>query len=119
MRVSLRHVKRIGIALAGGVVVLLGIIAIPYPGPGSLIVFAGLAILATEFAWAQRLLDHLRNYYDSLQGQLKSQPLYMRIISLTLTGVVIVVTLWLTNGFGLVDGWLHLGQNWLHSPFIR
>lgn len=52
-----RHTKRAFIGIVGGVVVLIGIILIPYPGPGWLVVFAGLAILATEFAFAQRLLD--------------------------------------------------------------
>jgi uncharacterized protein (TIGR02611 family) len=119
MRLNLRHAKKLGVAIAGGFVVLVGVVAIPYPGPGWLIIFAGLAILATEFTWAQRLLDHLRAYYDSLQEQLKNQPPHMKIISLVATGVVILTTVWLTNGLGLLNGWLHLGQDWLISPFAR
>jgi uncharacterized protein (TIGR02611 family) len=40
---------------------------VPLPGPGWLIVFAGLAILATEYVWAQRLL----NYAKTKVGQAK------------------------------------------------
>lgn len=47
---------RIVVGLLGGAIVVLGIILIPLPGPGWLIVFAGLALLATEFVWAERLL---------------------------------------------------------------
>ncbi len=36
---------------------LLGLFLIPFPGPGWLVVFVGLGILASEFAWAERLLD--------------------------------------------------------------
>jgi len=36
---------------------LLGLALVPLPGPGWLIVFLGLGIMATEFAWAERLLD--------------------------------------------------------------
>ena len=47
---------RAGVALLGAAVMVLGFVLIPLPGPGWLIVFFGLAILATEFAWAERLL---------------------------------------------------------------
>jgi uncharacterized protein (TIGR02611 family) len=36
---------------------------IPYPGPGWLVVFAGLALLATEFERAQRVLTFARTHY--------------------------------------------------------
>ena len=53
---SLRRTYRVGVAVLGGIVLVAGIAMIPYPGPGWLVVFAGLAILATEYVWAQRLL---------------------------------------------------------------
>jgi uncharacterized protein (TIGR02611 family) len=43
--------------LAGFVVVLVGLAMIPLPGPGLLVIAAGLAVLALEFAWAERLLE--------------------------------------------------------------
>jgi uncharacterized protein (TIGR02611 family) len=46
------------------VVLVAGIIMIPYPGPGWLVVFIGLAILGTEFDWARRLLSYARSRYD-------------------------------------------------------
>ena len=47
---------RVGVAIIGLIVVVAGIILLPLPGPGWLIVFAGMAIWATEFEWAARLL---------------------------------------------------------------
>ena len=44
------------VGVTGGVVLVAGIIAIPYPGPGWAIVFIGLAILASEFVWAHHTL---------------------------------------------------------------
>ena len=58
---SLDLAYRIAVAVIGAAVVLGGIVLIPLPGPGWLIVFGGLAILATEFAWAGRLLDFARS----------------------------------------------------------
>jgi Putative transmembrane protein (PGPGW) len=55
-----RNVKRIVITILGVLVVLIGIVLIPLPGPGWAIVFGGIAILATEYVWAQRLLVYAK-----------------------------------------------------------
>lgn len=55
-----RITLKVIIALIGGIVVTVGIILIPFPGPGWLIVVAGLAIWAVEFVWARRLLQFTR-----------------------------------------------------------
>lgn len=51
-----KKAKRIGIAVAGGAVLALGIALVVLPGPAFLVIPAGLAILAVEFAWAGRWL---------------------------------------------------------------
>jgi uncharacterized protein (TIGR02611 family) len=53
---ALRLAKRIVVAAIGFSVVILGIVMIVTPGPAILVIPAGLAILAVEFAWARRLL---------------------------------------------------------------
>lgn len=111
-----RHTKRVLIAVAGGLVVLLGIVAIPYPGPGWLIVFLGFGILASEFAWAQRVLDYIKGKYDGWQEWLRRQPRPIQWAFLLATAVVVIVTVWLLNGYGFVDSILHLHQPWAHSP---
>ena len=50
------------IGIVGGTVTVLGAIALVAPGPGVLIVIAGLGILATEFAWASRVMVTTRTY---------------------------------------------------------
>ena len=112
-----RKTKRVGIAIVGGVVVAIGVVAIPYPGPGWLIVFSGLAILATEFEWAQRLLDRVRGEYDKWQAWLKRQNMTVRLAVIAGTGLVVLATMWVLNVFGMVDYFLQLHQTWLHSPF--
>jgi uncharacterized protein (TIGR02611 family) len=57
-----RLVWRIIIGVIGGAVTVAGAIALVGPGPGILIVLAGLGILATEFAWAARVMVHTRTY---------------------------------------------------------
>jgi uncharacterized protein (TIGR02611 family) len=51
------HLIRVAAAIGGFLVVLLGIVLIPLPGPGLLVVAVGLAVLALEFAWAEHLLE--------------------------------------------------------------
>jgi uncharacterized protein (TIGR02611 family) len=52
-----RSAKRIAVAVVGGLLVLAGIALIVLPGPGALVIGLGLAVLATEFAWAHRALE--------------------------------------------------------------
>lgn len=111
--------KKILIGIMGGLVVLIGVVLIPYPGPGWLIVFAGLAILATEFTFAERILKYARDKYDRWAVWLKQQPWPIRIVSLALTGLVVVVTLWLFNAFGIAAGLVGIDIDWVTSPILR
>ena len=58
----MKLLRRILIALVGGTVLLIGIAMIILPAPAILVVPAGLAILAIEFAWARRWLHKVRQY---------------------------------------------------------
>ncbi|MGH8860402.1 MAG: TIGR02611 family protein [Jatrophihabitantaceae bacterium] len=51
---------RAGVSVFGVAIIIAGIILLPLPGPGWLIIFAGLGLLATEFDWAARLLRFAR-----------------------------------------------------------
>jgi len=50
------RVRKLIVAVIGITVVLFGLALIVLPGPAVLVVPLGLAILATEFAWARRLI---------------------------------------------------------------
>ena len=52
-----RNGKRVGVTIAGFALILVGAALLVLPGPGWLLIFAGLAVLATEYVWAQRLLN--------------------------------------------------------------
>jgi uncharacterized protein (TIGR02611 family) len=55
-----RMVWRVIIGVIGGGVTVAGAVALIGPGPGILILLAGLGILATEFAWAGRVMMHTK-----------------------------------------------------------
>ena len=53
-RAAIRHGKRILVTVVGGTVLALGLAMVVLPGPAIVVIPAGLAILAIEFAWARR-----------------------------------------------------------------
>ena len=56
---------RTGFAIAGFLVLVLGIVLVPLPGPGLLVVAVGLAMLALEFRWAERMLERAVRRLDA------------------------------------------------------
>jgi uncharacterized protein (TIGR02611 family) len=52
---------RIVVTILGVAMVAVGIVLLPLPGPGWVIIFAGLGLLATEYEWAARLLRYARD----------------------------------------------------------
>ena len=61
---NLKVLKRIVVAIVGFTVLLIGVAMMILPGPAFIVIPLGLAILATEFVWAQRLLTKARAYFD-------------------------------------------------------
>jgi len=114
--VALNIAYRIGVGLLGGLVLVAGAIMIPYPGPGWLVVFAGLAILATEFAWAERVLRYAKGRYDAWHAWLASQHTIVKAAVWTATAAIVVATLWLLGVYALVGGWFGIEWTWLASP---
>jgi uncharacterized protein (TIGR02611 family) len=54
------------VLVVGGTVVAIGVAMVVLPGPAFVVIPAGLAILATEFVWARRLLVRVRNYVENV-----------------------------------------------------
>lgn len=61
--------KKVVIGIIGGTVLLLGIALIVLPGPAFVVIPVGLAILATEFAWARRYLDKIKEKCHRLRAK--------------------------------------------------
>ncbi len=109
---------RIAVGAVGTAVLIVGIILIPYPGPGWLIVIAGLAILASEFERAQRALQFVKRYNDGWSSWLSRQPRWVQAVLLALTTIVVLTTLWMLGTFALVAGWVGYEAGWVRSPLL-
>lgn len=111
-RRSVDHAYRIGVGLVGGVIVALGLVTIPLPGPGWLTVIAGLFVLASEFTWAERLLEFTKKHVARWTAWVAAQRLWVRLLLAAATAAfvygVLVVTLHVMGVPDWVPGWLPL-----------
>ncbi len=57
---NIKMVKRVIVSIIGATVLLIGIALLVLPGPAFIVIRVGLAILATEYAWARRWLKKAR-----------------------------------------------------------
>lgn len=65
----LRPAYRSVVLLVGITLAILGVVLLVLPGPGWLLIFIALAILATEFVWAQRLLYSAKGRYAQVRSR--------------------------------------------------
>jgi uncharacterized protein (TIGR02611 family) len=74
---NIKIVRRIIVSVIGGTVLLIGITLLVLPGPAFIVIPIGLAILATEYAWARHWLRKVRQMANRVipgRGRDKSEP---------------------------------------------
>ncbi|MHB8499441.1 MAG: PGPGW domain-containing protein [Candidatus Acidiferrales bacterium] len=57
---TVEQVRRLSRIVGGFTLLLIGIVMLVTPGPGWLVIFLGLGLLAAEFVWAKRLMDRMK-----------------------------------------------------------
>ncbi|MEV1050436.1 TIGR02611 family protein [Streptomyces sp. NPDC049887] len=98
---------QVGVFIVGFAVVVAGVIMLPLPGPGWLVIFAGMAIWATEFVWAQLVLHWTKRKVTEAAQRALDPKVRRRNLVLTTVGLVIIGVLcaiYLRN-FGLAMPW--------------
>jgi len=104
-----RLTLQIVVGVLGALVVAVGIVLIPFPGPGWLIVLGGLAIWAIEFVWAQRLLqftrDRLERWWHWLGRQHWSARVLAGLVGLVFVCLIVWVSLLVSLDVHLRDIW--------------
>jgi uncharacterized protein (TIGR02611 family) len=84
---------QVGVFIVGLAVVGAGIVMLPLPGPGWLVIFGGMAIWATEFVWAQLVLRWTKRKVTEAAQRALDPKVRRRNIILTAIGVVIIAVL--------------------------
>ncbi|KAA0940876.1 MULTISPECIES: TIGR02611 family protein [Streptomyces] len=84
---------QVGVFIVGLAVVVAGVIMLPLPGPGWLVIFGGMAIWATEFVWAQLVLRWTKRKVTEATQKALDPKVRRRNIILTSVGLVIIAVL--------------------------
>ena len=80
-----KYGKRIAVIVVGSVVVLAGLAMLVLPGPGLLVIAAGLAILASEFDWAERWMERVKERAESAAESAGTSLRAVVIVGIVLT----------------------------------
>lgn len=67
--VAIRHTRRVVIGVIGTALVGVGIALLALPGPGLLVILAGLTVLSWEFKWAKRMLLRFKSKIKELKSR--------------------------------------------------
>lgn len=104
--------KRVVLEVVGWVLVVAGIAALVLPGPGLLMIAAGLVILSQEYEWAERRVEPIKR--KALRGAAESVETNLRVAISTLFALALFAcgVLWIwdpsTPGWWLLPSWLWL-----------
>ncbi len=88
--------KRFAVTILGVALLVVGVVLMILPGPGILLIVAGLAVLATEYVWARRLLVKAKGSAQKVQQEAVSSPLRTAASVVFALGMVVVGVLMLT-----------------------
>ena len=86
--------------------IVVGLILVPLPGPGWLVVFLGLAILASEFEPANRLLHYARGRLHLWNLWIKRQSRPVQALVALVTFAFVCGVVWVTLRVSGVPSWL-------------
>ncbi len=102
--------KRAGAQVLGWVLVVLGLAAMVLPGPGLLLLFAGLAILSQQFTWAERRVEPVKNQAFKTAADGVATPTRIGVSLVLALGLVALGVLWGVRPEA--PGWWPLRESW-------
>jgi uncharacterized protein (TIGR02611 family) len=89
---------RVSVAVVGGVLVAIGAILLVIPGPGWLVIFLGVGVWATEFAWARSLLSYGQRQVRKWTAWLGRQPRWLAWAAGAAALIVVGAVVWFWLG---------------------
>jgi uncharacterized protein (TIGR02611 family) len=100
---------RVAVTLLGTAVIITGIILLPLPGPGWLIIFIGLAILSLEYVWARHLLRYamrqVRRWEEWVRAQSPLVRVAIGLLLLVFLAALAAVAVEASFGRGTLSRW--------------
>ncbi|HSE72813.1 MAG TPA: PGPGW domain-containing protein [Nocardioidaceae bacterium] len=115
---ALSLTTKIVVTTLGVLVMGAGLVMMVTPGPGIVGIVLGLAILATEWAWAERWLGKARQKAHEARLKAEAMDPKVRRRRMLLTGLVVVLVVGAVAVYVAVYDWPSLaidGWNWVQS----
>ena len=81
---------QVGVFLVGVAIIIAGILMLIFPGPGWVAIFLGLAVLGTEFVWAQRVLHWSKKQAAKAAHKALDPKARRRNLLFLITGIVLI-----------------------------
>lgn len=97
---------RVTVGFVGATVVVLGLVLVPLPGPGWLIVLTGVAIIASEFSFARRLLRFAREKLTAWTQWVTASHWTIGTSLALLSCAVVIGVVWLVLLWLGLPGWV-------------
>ena len=102
--------KKWGLTILGWVLLVVGIAALPLPGPGAMIILAAMFVLATQYEWADRRLEGVKAW--AMKGAADSVRTWPRVL-VSVLGVAWLIGLGIYWGIRPESpGWWPIADKW-------
>ena len=102
--------KKWGLTILGWVLLVVGIAALPLPGPGAMIILAAMFVLATQYEWADRRLERVKAW--AMKGAADSVRTWPRVL-VSVLGVAWLIGLGIYWGIRPESpGWWPIADKW-------
>jgi uncharacterized protein (TIGR02611 family) len=107
---------RIVVGVVGLLIVVLGLLLVPFPGPGWLIVILGLVVWASEFVWAKRLLQRTQHFLRVWTGWVQTQAWWVKALAFVGIAILVAALFWALFAISEVPGFFpDTVERWLKN----
>lgn len=104
--------KRLVLEIVGWVLVVAGIAALVLPGPGLLMLFAGLALLSQQYTWAEKRVEPIKKRAMKAAEEGVETPLRITLSTVFAIGLIAAGVIWIWSP-PAPDWWPLHEQLWL------
>jgi len=114
-RPRLNAAYRVGVAIVGTLVLVVGfaLAMMPTPGPGWVMVAGGLGLLSSEFVWARKVVDFFRGRLRAIQLWFLRRSMATRVALLGSALVIVAFSLWSMGAVAMIGGWFGIDHAWM------
>ncbi|WP_101524714.1 PGPGW domain-containing protein [Nocardioides houyundeii] len=109
---------KVVVTVVGIAVILAGLVMMVAPGPGIVAIILGLAILSTEWSWAERALDRAKEAAHNAAEKARNMDPKVRQRRLVASGFGVVLVFAAVTTYVVLYGWPKLaiaGWNWVQG----